>query len=292
MKHPWRYVQFKRVFLGFLAMLSILLLVMLAASLDNVAFEPAQRFFAINETRGSFWEWTRSIGEPADLTLGEVMLVAGSLLPIFVFLLLILSPEARKRFIKIMLRVGVTAWAIYYVLTRGILPEGLFIQAQNADLENASQAVQTPPPYTPPVIPNLVLYLVSLLAMLAIVAGGFFLYRLLQPSRSPLRSLANAAHSALRDLSSGRRWDDTVITCYMRMNTAVGEHRGLFRQSAMTPAEFAHRLEASGLPSDPVRRLTRLFEKARYSQHATSEEDVNEAIACLSSILNAVGERA
>jgi hypothetical protein len=76
------------------------------------------------------------------------------------------------------------------------------------------------------------------------------------------------------------------------MNAAVNKRRGLFRQSAMTPGEFAKRLEQAGLPSDSVHHLTRLFEKARYSRHTTSADDVKEAVACLSSILHSVGDQA
>ena len=183
-------------------------------------------------------------------------------------------------------------WAIHYVLTRVLSPDELVIEAQNARLENAAQDLPTPPPFTPPVVPETVRYLVSLFVVLVLVAVGFLLYRILQPKRPPLRHLVNAARSALKDLTSGHRWDDTVISCYIRMSRAVSEHRGLLRQSAMTPAEFAQQLVAAGLPSDPVRRLTRLFEKARYSQHTSSVEEVNEAVACLTSILNAVGEKA
>jgi hypothetical protein len=93
----------------------------------------------------------------------------------------------------------------------------------------------------------------------------------------------------LKDLSAGRDWDDTVIRCYARMSEAVDQERGLHRQQAMTPQEFASRLEQAGLPSEPVRRLTRLFEKARYGGRKSSREDVNEAVTCLTAILHAVG---
>ena len=146
-----------------------------------------------------------------------------------------------------------------------------------------------PPPFTPPAIPNVIVYLVSLTVVLVFVGVGFFIYRMIRPARQPWMDLARAARSALKDLSSGRSWDDTVISCYIRMNAAVSEQRGLHRQSATTPAEFARRLEQAGLPTDPVRRLTSLFEKARYGASSSNSDDVNEAVACLVSILQAVG---
>jgi hypothetical protein len=74
------------------------------------------------------------------------------------------------------------------------------------------------------------------------------------------------------------------------MSAVLDEKRGIHRQRGMTPSEFASRLEQKGLPSDPVRRLTRLFERARYGGQESSQEDVNEAITCLRAILHAVGE--
>jgi len=121
---------------------------------------------------------------------------------------------------------------------------------------------------------------------------GFWLYRVLRPPKSQLKDLTRAARTALQDISAGRDWDDTVIQCYARMSEALDQKRGLHRQQAMTPQEFAIRLEQAGLPSDPVRRLTRLFEKARYGGRKSSREDVNEAVTCLTAILHAVGAQA
>jgi hypothetical protein len=58
----------------------------------------------------------------------------------------------------------------------------------------------------------------------------------------------------------------------------------------MTPAEFASRLQEAGLPGDAVRRLTRLFEGVRYGQRKVGPKDVNEAVACLTAILQYCGE--
>lgn len=58
----------------------------------------------------------------------------------------------------------------------------------------------------------------------------------------------------------------------------------------MTPGEFALRLEQSGLPGDAVRRLTRLFERVRYGNQKAGLKDTNEAVACLTAILQYCGE--
>ncbi len=57
----------------------------------------------------------------------------------------------------------------------------------------------------------------------------------------------------------------------------------------MTPREFAERLQMTGLPAESVLRLTRLFESVRYGAHQSSQKEINEAVACLNSILSACG---
>jgi hypothetical protein len=49
-------------------------------------------------------------------------------------------------------------------------------------------------------------------------------------------------------------------------------------------------LEKAGLPREPVNRLTRLFESVRYGARTSAQSDVDEAIACLTSILKYCGE--
>jgi hypothetical protein len=100
-----------------------------------------------------------------------------------------------------------------------------------------------------------------------------------------LQALARIARSSLRDLSDGRETTDVIMNCYFRMSDVVWDKRNLQRGPGMTPAEFASRLEEAGLPGDAVRRLTRLFESVRYGDRKAGPKDVNEAVACLTTIL-------
>jgi hypothetical protein len=74
------------------------------------------------------------------------------------------------------------------------------------------------------------------------------------------------------------------------MSDVVAEKRKLQREIAMTPQEFALRLERAGLPGDAVRRLTRLFEMVRYGDRKSAPKDVTEAVGCLNTILHYCGE--
>jgi len=97
---------------------------------------------------------------------------------------------------------------------------------------------------------------------------------------------------SLDDLSSGRNSSEVIINCYLRMSDVVSNKRQLHRAAATTPHEFALRLEQAGLPGDAVKRLTRLFEGARYGDRKSGPKDVNEAVSCLQTILHYCGETA
>lgn len=290
MKFPKLNPQHKKNIVGVLATIGVLVLVLLSASLQNLELKPGQIFFAEEDTQPDFIsEITNFVDSVGAMSFGEALILTAGFLILFVLTLIMLSPEARKRVIMTILRVGLTAWAIFYALNK-FRPEGIFeIDSSATQLEQGSQVIVTPPLYTPPVIPPWVNYVASLLIVLFFAGVGFWLYRLFFPPKHQFQSLAHAARTAIKELSAGRDWDDTVIRCYARMSEALDQERGIRRHEAMTPQEFATRLERVGLPSEPVQRLTDLFEKARYGGRKSSHEDVNEAVSCLTAILHAVG---
>jgi hypothetical protein len=290
MKFPKLNPQHKKNIVGVLASIGVLVLVILSASLQNLELKPGQIFFAEEDTQPDFISEIKNFVESVGaMTFGEALILTAGFLILFVLTLIMLSPEARKRVIMTILRVGLTAWAIFYALNK-FRPEGIFeIDSSATQLEQGSQVIVTPPLYTPPVIPPWVNYVASLLIVLFFAGVGFWLYRLFFPPKHQFQSLAHAARTAIKELSAGRDWDDTVIQCYARMSEALDQERGIRRHEAMTPQEFAYRLERVGLPSEPVQRLTNLFEKARYGGRKSSREDVNEAVSCLTAILHAVG---
>lgn len=109
-------------------------------------------------------------------------------------------------------------------------------------------------------------------------------------ARQPLKDIADIARLSLKNIKAGQDSNDDIIQCYDHMSNAVNAKRGLHREKAMTPAEFASRLERAGLPREPVTRLTRLFESVRYGGRVSGTPEIDEAVACLSSILKYCGE--
>ena len=90
---------------------------------------------------------------------------------------------------------------------------------------------------------------------------------------------------ARQALLNGDDLRDVVIRCYLRMADALQQERGIERESSMTTGEFEALLEAKGLPPGPVRALTRLFERARYSSWQPGDGEEQGALQCLETIL-------
>src|SRR5687767_1471002 len=209
----------------------------------------------------------------------------------------LLSPELRKRLFLIMLRVGFMYWAIYILFTRyrELIPQmGLDLLGAER-VPGATSGGEPLPQFTPPQSISLTSYLISfgIAILLVIVArrvyAGWKEMKAFDEEPS-IRKIAGIARSSLRDISSGRDSTDVIVNCYLRMSDVVANKRNLNRSVAMTPNEFAGRLEQAGFPGDAVRRLTRLFEKVRYGGHRTDSTAVNEAVACLTTILHYCGE--
>jgi len=280
---------------SFLALFS---LVLLASAIRDVTFRPA-RHLTGDESRviripvGSLIENIGNIPLERQIAFFVMLFLLG------VLFILLLTPEMRKRLLKQLLRFTLGALLFFYLLKLkpDLLEEFLPVLDAAVGQSAPSQVDAVPPPvFEPPQISGWVSFLVTL----GIVLLTTFLvwrinrwWQLLKPttkSPGPLGEITKAARVSLRNLSSEGPVRDKIIQCYADMSRVVDARRGLFREYAMTPAEFALRLEDAGLPREPVSRLTRLFEAVRYGARTSTQGDVDEAIACLTSILKYCGE--
>jgi hypothetical protein len=288
----------KKVWVILLATLALGALTVLAVSLDNVSFHAAQRFSREPVNLFPFFD---SDSGNTEITWVSVPLwkqvVLWSLMGVMVILAgLLLSPQSRKRLYQIFIRVTVTALAMYLLIKN--YPEtlrGLFDWQQLGGDPAAAANAPPMPEFQPPHVTPVFSYFVSFLCALAWVAIMWVLYRgwkryTAMNSNKPLAEIAHIARTSLKDLSTGRDTSDVIINCYLRMSDVVADKRKLHREIAMTPQEFAIRLERAGLPGDAVRRLTGLFEMVRYGDRKSAPRDVTEAVNCLNAILRSCGE--
>jgi hypothetical protein len=219
-----------------------------------------------------------------------------------VWVVYLLPPEMRKRLLRQFIRFVLGGLLLIYLLKlKPDLLQNLFPLFSKAT--GRGETMQTdaapPPVFEPPHVSDWLSYLIT---FGVILLAAFLFWRinrwwqLFKPttkSPGPLDEIAKAARTSLRGLSSEHGSPrDRIIQCYADMTHVVDARRGLFREYAMTPAEFALRLEGAGLPRESVSRLTRLFEAVRYGARTSSQGDIDEAIACLTSILKYCGEAA
>jgi len=284
----------------FLSLLGLGALTMLAVGLRDLSFRDGQSFFGgnqIGDVRTLPAAIARSIGEVPFLT---QLTMWGIFVLMFVLLALLMSPEWRKRLIRIVIRVAVIYWALYIVFTRygEMLAEmGVDPQAGNGAAPVSASADGGPPAFLTPQTLSVASYIFSFALALLLLFVTWKTYQFWKEVRAaassqPLKKIAKIARSSIDDLSSGRNSSDVIINCYFQMSDAVADARKIQRDASMTPGEFASRLEAAGLPSDAVKRLTRLFEGVRYGGRRSSPPEVNEAVACLTTILKHCGASA
>ena len=289
----------KKPWVLLLAILALGALTVLSVSLKNISFEDAQPVSwseppSSSPVGGDGGEGRRFRGVSFELQIGVLI----SLLILAGLVSLLISPEARKRFLRLLFRGGVTIWVLSYVLKN--YPDMLTVFNPDVLNDVASSdavgegsvvptAIFTPPPQTP-----LLSYAISVLIILIMLVSLWRLYtvwkRMNASTDSTISDIARIARRSLKDLSSVGNSTDVILNCYFRMSEVVSDRKNLHRDMAMTPTEFAHRMEQSGLPGDAVRRLTRLFESVRYGSNKAGPKEINEAVSCLTTILQYCGE--
>lgn len=280
-----------------ISVLALGALTVLAIGLRDVSFRDAQPFG--REASGGGQPLPPDPpGPTSEISLQSLIIVWLALLLLIVLIGIVVSPELRKRLFRIFIRVAFAYWAWYIFSTR--YGDELASLVGNLNFERTGQIGMggnnlPPPVFEPPQETAWLSYLVGVLFIIVVTLLSWRFLRGLReyagrgPSKS-LNEIARIARSSLRDLSSGRESTDVIMNCYFRMSDVVADKRKLQRGTSITPAEFAVRLEQAGLPGEAVRRLTRLFENVRYGAHRSGPTEVNEAVACLTTILHYCGE--
>jgi hypothetical protein len=214
---------------------------------------------------------------------------------LFLFFYL-LPPELRRKILRQVLSFSIGTLILLIALRYRLIDlptlNGKPVDAKGAPpsgLETAS----TPAPFQPPQVTPWMTYLISFGVLLVLLFLLWFAYRwwIRTNARrnSSLHILGGIAQASLDDLASGHDWGDVITRSYMQMTAVVNTERGLQRPASATPREFAKRLEKDGLPAEAVNQLTRLFESVRYGARKSNQSDINEAVACLNSIVQACG---
>ena len=291
-----RSILEKRVLVILLALLALVALTVLATSMEEVTFHEAQQYSKEETARVEGVSAQDVINAWTAVPVWKLVVLSVLLGMLMILMVILMTPEARKRLLLFFFRLTLTMIVIYYYMKNY---GARFLASLNvsgvAFAEPASPANAVPAPvFQPPPPSSMASYVISFVFALLFILALWFAYRAwkkyLAANQSPLQEIARIARSSLRDISSGRDSTDVIINCYLRMGDIVADKRHLRREEAMTPQEFALRLERAGLPGDSVRRLTRLFEAVRYGDRKSGPKEINEAVGCLNTILHYCGE--
>ncbi len=275
-----------KVWIILLASAALIGLIVLASGLNGVKFDQPNMVGFDNLFRLS------STANPEDVPQFSWFryFIIGMFIILFLVMLGPIRPQTSKGLLTLLLRFFAFAFVVMLIMGR--------MAQNNPALFDGGQSLTTvpdgnvqPQQFIPPhVTPQWEFWITSLIvvtiAAFASVIFNRFIDKWLQPKKG-LDEIAEIARSTLNDLSKNQQSRNVIIRSYTRMHAAVHEYRGIIREAAMTPAEFAEQLEKAGLPSAAVQELTRVFEKVRYGGQRVTPEEIKEARNCLTSILKA-----
>jgi len=274
------------LFLG----LAIAAMLLLSISLPGLKFQPGQPFsFGTPPPAASGPPQTG--GSDIYVWLLKGLLALGIILfPIYIIISLF-TPEGRKRLL-VQLTGFVILFAALLLLSNHSTPPLQISPASTAGLP--SQPVLTPPPSLPPFVARsstgaewgIMLGLAALIAVAALLLYRTYRRREILTTAGPLDRLAREAQGAVNALAAGEDIRDVVLRSYYQMSRVLDEERGIRREVAMTPHEFLQTLTSKGVPNEPVRELTLLFEEVRYGSRQPGKPEEQRAIASLQAIIN------
>jgi len=280
-------MQRRQGFVFFYLCAAIGALTVLAAGLPQLSFRPGRSFILNGDDAPN-----AGSGAPAaimgDLGYWRLLIAAIVLVMLGYFVLtLIFSAKLRWQLLRQLARVLLVVLLFYLVVSRLFgRPEPL----QPQPTANTPPAAQAPigeplPPFVAQPTPWLVA-LVSLALAALLIAGIWYFWRRSRPVANPITTLAQAA---IESIQAGGDVQGVVLRCYLDMSQVLSQQRGLERDRAMTPREFAQHLAASGVRDEHIQQLTRLFEDARYGAQPPSARDERAAVECLTAIVQAYG---
>ena len=133
----------------------------------------------------------------------------------------------------------------------------------------------------------LLVFIVSLAVSLVLVGTGFGTWRFINRQKAPIIQIGEEAARTLDQLQKGGDFKEGVIKCYHEMSRVLEEQQNLKRYQAMTTREFEQFLSKTGFKTMEIQRLTRLFEKVRYGNKQLELNEEQEAVDCLTAIVQA-----
>ncbi|MBP1693380.1 MAG: putative rane protein [Chloroflexi bacterium] len=102
---------------------------------------------------------------------------------------------------------------------------------------------------------------------------------------TPRQKIAAEAEQAVHAIEAGEEVKDVVLRTYYKLERILEEQRGVLRQQAATPSEFAESMGQYGLPKGAINELTHLFEEVRYGEVKTDSAMQRRALTAFNAII-------
>jgi hypothetical protein len=281
-----------RLWMFLFFILGVGMLVVLASGLSDVEFQAGQVFVpsdedidvAIGPTNFRAWNL-------AGIWKVLGLIILWVIFPLS-FIYFITSPEARKTILRRALTLGVTGYALFFLMrscNRVITPDQFDFGSLAESTLDADNPLET---YFSPQTAQLLEWIANLFFIIILAVIIWRLMRWWSSRPQTLDEIGTQASQALEDLRSGADLQDRITQCYIEMSRVLLERKGIRRDRAMTAREFEAELEEIGLPGDALQTLTRLFEKARYGSSQPDPGDQKDAERSLQMIVASVRENA
>jgi hypothetical protein len=235
---------------------------------------------------------------PADLVASLLALLLVAMVAALVLALVVLVPDQRMRPPRGHRRsvlVALVPLAMVLGLWLFREPLGLLDDLRRGGITPSTLPVLDVPETTlPPADPGPLPLLVAgaaVVAMVAIVAAWLLADRRRRgPPRTTAERLVELLDDTLDDLEREPDPRRAVIAAWARMERGLAA-AGLPRHPAEAPFEYAGRVLAAA-PVNPahVRRLTGLFERAKFSRHTIDQAMREEAVAALRAVRSDLAE--
>jgi hypothetical protein len=276
--------------------IALLALILLASTLNGLTFSEGTRleFPAIAPQvtdPGIPPGWGRTL-----ITILRLLIIVGWLVLPFYIILVIVSKDERKRLLRTLAVFLPLMFVLYLLSTKKLTgsreQEASPFNFNLNDLQQGQSGAAAPMPVfqAPPAwVTTAVTIAIAVAIALLVLGVGYAIWRRTrkeEPEPIDIR-IENQAQAALEALQSGADLRDVILRCYLQMVEALKEYRGIQRDRDMTPREFEDYLERRGLPQQPVRDLTGLFEQVRYGGLMPGLQAERQAVASLSAIVSA-----
>ncbi|HWQ46544.1 MAG TPA: DUF4129 domain-containing protein [Longilinea sp.] len=269
----------KTLLLLFLVILAVLLI---APSLTDLQLQPGQPLPpGVNEQPLTQEASPSTTFEPAAYSVLKGFLsLLFVLITLYLFFNLILHLDWKHSIRAVLILIAIAALII-------AIPRPSLDLSPNQNTNPMGIPTQANPEYLPSPLgsPPQALVWVVVVGLAAIGTLGLAWW--LTRKRHPLPAvdpIGAQAFSALHALESGEDLNNVIMRCYLEMSRILQQEQGLERPETMTAAEFEEFLTLRGIPEGPVRQLTRLFEKARYSDLQLDAHDNEMGWNCLTAI--------